>query len=109
MCKLFGVSRSCYYHYLKEDIKLQELIKKAFVESYTYGTRRIKKELEVNYGLVLSRRKIGREMKKLHLNAHTNHYSQIYVFLLLHKSLNIHHENVFLQNKVYILYQHKIL
>jgi transposase InsO family protein len=76
MCKLFDVSRSCYYHYLKvdkkEDVKLQELIKKSFVESFhTYGTRRIKKELEVNYGLVLSRRKIGREMKKLHLNAHT--------------------------------------
>lgn len=76
MCKLFGVSRSCYYHWQrvdrKEDKELQVLIKKAFLESYhTYGTRRIKKELEFNYGLIVSRRKIGRIMNQLSLNART--------------------------------------
>lgn len=76
MCKLFGVSRSCYYHWLKvdrkEDTKLHNLVKKAFLESYyTYGTRRIKKELEFNYGLILSRRRIGKIMKYLSLNAKT--------------------------------------
>lgn len=73
MCKLFGVSRSCYYHWLgvdkKEDMQLHELIKKAFYDSYqTYGTRRMKKELEYRYGLIMSRRKIGNIMRHLNLN-----------------------------------------
>lgn len=76
MCRLFGVSRSCYYHWLKvdkeEDVELRDLIKDTFMQSYqTYGTRRIKKELEQTYGIVISRRKIGRMMKQLNLNART--------------------------------------
>lgn len=76
MCRLFCVSRSCYYHWLKVDKKddaiLQQLIKKAFLESFhTYGTRRIKKELEANCGLIVSRRKIAQIMKELSLNAKT--------------------------------------
>lgn len=76
MCRLFGVSRSCYYHWLKvdkkDDVILRNLIKKTFLESYhTYGTRRIKKELESHCGLIVSRRKIGKVMRQLSLNART--------------------------------------
>ena len=73
MCRLLSVSRSCYYHWLRvenqEDIELNEIIEGAFILSrQTYGTRRIKKQLERMYGLILSRRRIGRIMKKLRLN-----------------------------------------
>ena len=72
MCRLLHVSRSCYYHWLRvekqEDTELNDLIKEVFVQSRrTYGTRRIKKRLEQLYGLVLSRRRIGRIMKRLSL------------------------------------------
>ena len=73
MCRLLEVSRSCYYHWLKverqEDIALNDLIQEVFIQSrQTYGTRRIKKRLEQLYGLVVSRRRIGRIMKKLSLH-----------------------------------------
>jgi transposase InsO family protein len=73
MCLLLKVSRSCYYHWLRvekqEDVELNEIVEGAFVGSrQTYGTRRIKKQLERLYGLILSRRRIGRIMKKLGLN-----------------------------------------
>jgi len=76
MCRLFGVSRSCYYHWLKvdkqEDVQLHSLVKKVFHESYqTYGTRRMKKELEYRYGLIMSRRRLGKIMRQLKLNART--------------------------------------
>jgi len=72
MCKLFKVSRSCYYRWLRiykeEDTQLNELIEVTFIESRrTYGTRRLKQSLQHKYGLVLSRRRIGRIMKKLGL------------------------------------------
>jgi transposase InsO family protein len=72
MCRLFNVSRSCYYRWLsidkQEDCQLNELIKSVFIDSRkTYGTRRIKKRLEQLYGLIMSRRRIGRIMKKLSL------------------------------------------
>lgn len=72
MCRLFEVSKSNYYRWLKienqEDYQLNELIKNVFIASRkTYGTRRIKKRLEQLYGLTVSRRKIGRIMKKLSL------------------------------------------
>lgn len=72
MCRLFSVSKSCYYRWLKidkqEDYQLNELIKNVFFNSRnTYGTRRIKKRLERLYGLVISRRRIGKIMKKLSL------------------------------------------
>ena len=74
MCTIIGVSRSCYYHWLRvdhqDDVQLNELIKDTFIGSrQTYGTRRIKKQLEQLYGLVLSRRRIGNIMKKLGLNS----------------------------------------
>ncbi len=73
MCRLLGVSRSCYYHWLRvdrqEDEVLNETIKGVFIGSrQTYGTRRMKKQLERLCGLIISRRRIGRIMKKLGLN-----------------------------------------
>jgi len=73
MCRVLHVSRSCYYHWLKvdyqEDTKLHELIKGIFKSSrQTYGTRRIKKRLEMLYGVVVSRRSLGHIMKKLNLS-----------------------------------------
>ncbi len=45
------------------------MIKDVFVGSrQTYGTRRIKKQVERLYGLVISRRRIRKIMKKLGLN-----------------------------------------
>ena len=46
------------------------MIKNVFISSrQTYGTRRIKKQLERLYGLIVSRRRIGKIMKKLGLNS----------------------------------------
>ena len=72
MCKVLKVSRSCYYRWIsiekQEDKKLNELVKNIFETSMqTYGTRRIKSELLKGYGIVVSRRKIGKIMKKLGL------------------------------------------
>jgi len=73
MCRLLSVSRSCYYRWLRiehqDDVQLNQLIQDTFIGSrQTYGTRRIKKHLEKLYGLITSRRRIGRIMKKLGLN-----------------------------------------
>lgn len=76
MCRVFHVSRSCYYHWLRvdhqKDTKLNKLIQDIFVASRnTYGTRRIKKKLETLYALILSRRRIGHIMKKLGIKSKT--------------------------------------
>lgn len=73
MCRLLGVSRNCYYRWLpiekQEDFLLNNMIKDIFLATYqTYGTRRMKKRLEHLYGLMISRRRIGRIMKKLGLS-----------------------------------------
>ena len=72
MCKILKVSRSCYYRWLsikkQEDGKLNNLIKNIFeISNYTYGTRRIKQQLVKDYGLIVSRRRIGKIMKRLGL------------------------------------------
>ena len=75
MCKLFKVSRSCYYNWIdkgcivnKIDKELNELVKKIFEHSCaTYGTRRLKEVLKQRYGLIVSRRKIQRTLKYLNL------------------------------------------
>jgi putative transposase len=72
MCRVFKVSRSCYYRWLsiekQEDVELNNLIKNIFETSNsTYGTRRIKQQLFKDYGLIVSRRRIGKIMKKLGL------------------------------------------
>lgn len=74
MCKVLDVTRSSYYHWMqseypKEDAALDKLIQATFITSrQTYGTRRLKKQLLKDHGLVLSRRRIGKVMKRLSLN-----------------------------------------
>ena len=75
MCKLFKVSRSCYYNWIdkgcivnKIDKELNELVKKIFEQARaTYGTRRLKEVLKQRYGLIVSRRKLQRTLKYLNL------------------------------------------
>ncbi len=73
MCHLLEVSRNCYYRWLRierqEDMVLNTMIQDIFLSTYqTYGTRRMKKRLEQLYGLIVSRRRIARIMKKLGLS-----------------------------------------
>lgn len=73
MCKLFKVSRNGYYSYTKANIKqadpiLASLVKSTFEESMqTYGTRRIKRLFEKEYGWVVSRRRVAKTMRTLNL------------------------------------------
>lgn len=75
MCKLFKVSRSCYYNWIQRgcivnrvDKQFNKLIKDIFEQSRaTYGTRRIKEILKQQYGLISSRRKIQRSLSQLNL------------------------------------------
>ena len=76
MCKVLKVDRSSYYHWIKMgcvqkrvDEHLCKLIKELFINSrQTYGTRRIKKALKSKYDVSVSRRRIGKIMRYLHLN-----------------------------------------
>lgn len=74
-CALLGVSRSGYYSYLKAfevrkareqlDLEAKELILKAFKRrGYKKGSRSIKMVLENKYGVLFSRKKIQRIMRK---------------------------------------------
>ena len=75
MCKLFKVSRSCYYNWIEKgcvvnrvDVEFNNLIKNVFEQSRaTYGTRRLKEILKQRYGLIVSRRKIQKSLKQLNL------------------------------------------
>ena len=77
MCKIFGIDKSSYYHWIKAgsivkkvDKKLNELIEIIFVQGRcNYGTRRIKDKLQQLYGLIVSRRRIGTIMRDLGLVA----------------------------------------
>jgi putative transposase len=66
-CELCMVSRSGYYKWLRRPEKrevdvLGQKIKRIFQKSRkTYGTRRIKKQLEAE-GIVVSRQRISRKM-----------------------------------------------
>ncbi|WP_433742493.1 IS3 family transposase [Falsibacillus pallidus] len=75
LCSLLEVSRSGYYSYLnassvreareKLDLEAKELILKAFNRrGYKKGARSIKMILENEYGIIFSRRKIRRIMRK---------------------------------------------
>ena len=70
MCRVLGVSRNGYYHYLAHDNRRKEgrllaLVKRIFRSSnQTYGTRRIRQALRQEYGLMVSRRRIRRIMKE---------------------------------------------
>lgn len=75
MCKVLKVNRSAYYHWAKAgcivnkvDEKLNQLIQDIFIEyREVYGTRRIKAVLLQEYGVIVSRRKIGKIMHALNL------------------------------------------
>lgn len=75
MCNKLNVSRNGYYSWLKskekpKDIMLPYLIGLAFHEfKQTYGTRRLKRFMEKEYGWILSRRRIANTMKFLGLRA----------------------------------------
>ncbi|WP_435868616.1 IS3 family transposase [Aliarcobacter butzleri] len=75
MCKLFKVSRSCYYNWIEKgcvvnrvDVEFNTLIKNVFEQARaTYGTRRLKEILKQKYGVIVSRRKIQKSLKQLNL------------------------------------------
>lgn len=79
MCNVLGVGRTSYYDWLKaqpsarqlEDQMLTSKIKTIFLNSRcTYGTRRIRKAL-INMGIAISRRRVGKLMKKANLYCKT--------------------------------------
>ena len=75
MCKVLKVNRSAYYHWVnngcianKVDERLNKLIKDIFYQyREVYGTRRIKKVLVQEYGVIVSTRKIAKCMKEVDL------------------------------------------
>lgn len=75
MCKVLKVNRSAYYHWVnngcvvnKVDERLNQLIKDIFYQyREVYGTRRIKKVLVQEYGVIVSTRKIAKSMKEVGL------------------------------------------
>jgi transposase InsO family protein len=74
MCQVLQVSRSGYYDWRRHkkrsgsETLAASRIKSLFLSSNkTYGTRRLKKALLVQYGMVLSRRRIGRLMREMGL------------------------------------------
>lgn len=73
MCRILGISRASYYYQTKEkrdEKDLEDKIKEAFkIGRQNYGTRKIKKYLKANYNLKVSRRKIGKIMKKYGLES----------------------------------------
>lgn len=75
MCKILKVDKSSYYHWIKTgcvikkvDEKLNELIQIIFTNGRgNYGTRRIKDKLELLYGVIVSKKRIGAIMDDLGL------------------------------------------
>lgn len=75
MCRLFSLTRSSYYAWVKNgsviekiDKPFNELLQKLFQEARgTYGSRRLKVILEKRYGIVASRRKIQRSLGQMSL------------------------------------------
>jgi len=67
MCRVLNVNRSTCYYELKPqpiDESVEEAVVKIFESNRrVYGTRKIKVELE-KMGMIVSRRRIGRLMKK---------------------------------------------
>jgi len=70
MCKCLNIPRSTYYYEATvklDESDLEEKIAQIFHDNHdVYGTRKIKNELKKS-NLIVSRRKIGRVMKKLGL------------------------------------------
>ncbi|PKF12419.1 IS3 family transposase, partial [Macrococcoides caseolyticum] len=75
MCKVLKIPRSTYYDSIKrmpnkpkkDDLELEQAIVSTFNSNRkSFGTRKIKNELN-KLGIIVSRRKIGRIMKKYNL------------------------------------------
>lgn len=70
LCKCLGVGRSTYYYVSKakaDESRLEEAVHTAFEQNRcVYGSRKLKRILD-KQGIILSRRKICRIMKKLGL------------------------------------------
>lgn len=70
MCRALGISRGSYYYEVKKkpsEGKLEQMIINEFAKSRNnYGTRKLKKVLE-QHGLIVSRRRIARIMRKFNL------------------------------------------
>lgn len=75
LCKIFKLNRSAYYHWVKSgsvikkvDKQLNILVKEVFISSReAYGVRPIKESLIQRYGVIISKRRIGRIMNLLNL------------------------------------------
>ncbi|HIC43612.1 MAG TPA: transposase, partial [Sulfurimonas sp.] len=75
MCRVLKVNVSSYYHWIKMgcvlekvDTILNELIEDIFKAGrQAYGQRRIKEDLVQRYGLIVSKRRIGKIMRSLNL------------------------------------------
>ena len=71
MCDVLNIPRSSYYYESKiqnsnSDDNYSKVVIKAFKKNRrAYGTRRLKKHLEEKEDIVLSRRRIGRIMRKM--------------------------------------------
>ncbi len=67
MCQALGISRQSYYYEprsQKDEAALEEQVVNSFSQSRkNYGSRKLKHEL-INFGLMISRRKIRKIMKK---------------------------------------------
>jgi len=68
MCDVLQLSRSTYYYEEKELSKVDKELTDAIIEIFhksrqNYGTRKIKHELK-KFGIIASRRRIGRIMKE---------------------------------------------
>ncbi len=79
LCKVLGLARSTYYHYLsskdirekreEKDLEALFFIEKIFnsKKQRCKGSRSIKDTLELDYDIIYSRKKIQRIMRKFHL------------------------------------------
>ncbi len=85
MCQFLNVSRSCFYDGLKrpkterekENEELIDHLKTLFLEGReTYGTLRLKRKLE-DLGYTVSRRRVGRLMKRAGLICNSSVTSSI--------------------------------
>ena len=74
MCKILNISRQTYYYQAKpieNESDLEEIVQEEFIRNRkAYGTRKLKKCL-AKRGLQLSRRRIGRIMKRSRSDLYT--------------------------------------
>ncbi len=109
MCQALGISRQSYYYEprsQKDEAALEEQVVNSFSQSRkNYGSRKLKHEL-INFGLMISRRKIRKIMKKhgLHSTYTKLKYQDLIKSKLQKNHLNqyFHFEYMYLKWKVLI-------